>query len=124
MTRLPTFDITPAFFARGFAAAMVAGAVVGWFWALIVLNIGFGLFIGVFVGLGMGWAISESVSLAANRKRGLGLQVCAIAGVALAFVVQDLVTEVPGFLQSSFTLSQLITAGIAAFWGANRLKVG
>jgi hypothetical protein len=124
VSRLPTFNVTPVFLARGLAAAMISGAVAGWFWALVATNIGFGLFIGLFVGLGVGWVISESVSLAANRKRGLGLQLCAVAGIALAFLVQDVVTDVPGFLQSSFTVSQLITAGIAAFWAASRLKIG
>ena len=124
VTRLPTFNVTPVFFARGFAAAMAAGAVVGWAWSFISASVGFGLFIGIFLGMGIGWAISESVSVATNRKRGLELQICVIAGVALAFLIQELLVDVPGVFESEVRTTQFIIAGIAAFFGASRIKAG
>lgn len=124
LTRLPTFDVTPAFFARGFGAAMAAGVVTGWVWSFIAINIGVGLFVGVFLGMGIGWAISEAVGAATNRKRGLGLQVCVIAGVVLAFFVQDLLVDVPGLFESQFRATQFIVAAIAAFFGASRIRAG
>lgn len=124
VTRLPTFDVTPIFFARGLAAALVSGVVVGWAWALVAVNIGFGLLIGVFVGMGIGWAISEAVSLATNRKRGLTLQICVVAGVVFAFGAQELLVDVPGIWESQFRTTQIIVAAIAAFFGASRIRAG
>jgi hypothetical protein len=124
VTRLPTFNITPVFFARGLGAAAVAGAVVGWAWSFVASSLGFGLYIGIFIGMGIGWAISESVSLATNRKRGLALQICVVAGVILAFLVQELLVDVPGIFESEFRTGQVIIAGIAAFFGASRIRAG
>jgi hypothetical protein len=85
--KLPQFQIGPVVFARGIAAAIASGAVVGVPWAY------FGLlpFIGLLVGLGVGYVIGEAVSIATNRKSGPQLQACAVAGVILAFVVRGAV---------------------------------
>jgi hypothetical protein len=124
VSRLPTFDVSPVFFARGLGAALFAGVFVGWAWSLLTTSLGVGLLIGVFIGMGIGWAISESVSVATNRKRGLALQVCVIAGVALAFVVQELLLDVPGIFESQVRTTQVIIACIAAFFGGSRIRAG
>jgi hypothetical protein len=93
--RLPTVDIKPTFIARGAAAAVAAGIAVGGFWgyALEGGRGGFGLgFFLIFLALGIGWALSESVSAATNRKRGYVLQLTAVLGVILAYVVHNLVS--------------------------------
>lgn len=125
VSRLPTFDVTPAYFARGFAAAMVSGAVVGSIWGGLKGPVGFGFFFAILLGLAAGWAVSESVSLATNRKRGLALQICAVAGVALAFLVQDLFAgSAPGFARNIARESDLILLGVGAVYAAIRLKIG
>jgi hypothetical protein len=124
VTRLPTFDVPPAFIARGLGAAAVAGIVVGWAWSVITATIGFGLFIGVFVGMGIGWALSEAISVATNRKRGVALQLCVIAGVVVAFLVQETLVDVHGIFESQLRTAQIITAGVAAFFGASRIRAG
>jgi len=115
---LPTFDVSPVYFARGQAAALGSGIVVGLIWAFLIPPF-FGLFAIIFIGLGLGWAVSESVSLATNRKRGLGLQVSAVMGVMLAFLVHEFLS--PADFAVGFNL---IAAGIGAFFAASRLKIG
>lgn len=112
---LPTFDITPVYFARGMTAALVSGLVVGFIWA--VISGAFGGFFTLLIGLGVGWAISESIGLAANRRRGLGLQICAVFGVALAYLVHEAVA--PGFGIRGF---DLVAAVFGAFYAVMALK--
>jgi hypothetical protein len=115
---LPTFNVTPIFFARAQAAALASGLVVGAIWGFAIPAF-FGFYAIIFIGLGIGWAVSESISLATNRKRGLGLQISAVMGVALAFLVREAVS--PG---AFITDLDLIAAGIGAFFAASRLKIG
>lgn len=125
VTRLPTFDVTPVFFARGFAAAMVAGVVVGAIWGSIKGPVGFGFLFAVILGFAAGWAISESVSLATNRKRGLGLQICAVGGMGLAFLLQDFFDrETIAFARSIVQQGDIILLIVGAIFAAIRLKVG
>jgi len=119
VSRLPTFNVTPVYFARASAAALISGLAVGWFWELITPRFGFGIFFAVFIGLGVGWIISEAVSLATNRKLGLGLQLVAVTGVVIAFLFQQLLS--PG---NVIDLGSLIAAGVGAFFAASRLRVG
>jgi hypothetical protein len=115
---LPTFNVTPVYFARGQAAALASGVVVGAIWAYLI-PVFLGLFLAIFIGMGLGWAVSESVALATNRKRGLGLQVCAVMGVMLAFLLHWFL------IGSSVVLfTDLLAAGIGAFFAASRLKIG
>ena len=46
----------------------------------------FGFFL-IFVAMVIGTAIGEAISAATNRKRGDGLQACAVIGVILAYLV-------------------------------------
>ena len=118
VSRLPTFHITPAFFARGMTAAIVSGIAVGVAWAVVTGGVGYGGFFMIFIGLAIGWAISESISLATNRKQGIALQICAVLGAALAFLVHEAVA--PG--TAVFAIN-MITAGIGGFFAASRLKM-
>jgi hypothetical protein len=92
--------------------------VVGAIWAYL-LPAFFGFFMILVIGFGVGWAVSESVSLATNRKRGLGLQISAVMGVALTFLVKEVLS--PG---NFVTDLDLIAAGVAAFFAASRLRIG
>jgi hypothetical protein len=125
ITRLPTFDVTPVFFARGFAAAMAAGLVVGGIWGGLKGPLGFGFIFAALLGLAAGWAVSEAVSLATNRKRGLALQICAIGGVGLAFLVQDFVAgDTAAFAGGFARQGDLILLIVGAIFAAVRLKAG
>jgi hypothetical protein len=104
-------------------AAVVSGAVVGAFWALLTGGIGLGLFFAIAIGLGVGWAVSESVSRATNYKRGLGLQICAVLGVALAYLVQENLAPGGDFLRGPLLRQgELIAALVGAAFAFSRLK--
>jgi hypothetical protein len=115
---LPTFDVTPAYFARAQSAALVSGVLCGAIWAYLLPNF-WGFFFILIIGGALGWAVSESISLATNRKRGLGLQISAVMGVALAFLVKEFLG--PGNFVSSL---DIVTAGLGAIFAASRLKIG
>ena len=83
LKRLPQYELSIAYVARGLGAALVVGAVAGAIWGVIPFG-----FIGLLVGGGAGYMIGESVSIATNRKVGVQVQVLAGAGVVLAFAVR------------------------------------
>jgi hypothetical protein len=123
ISRLPTFNVTPEYFARGMAAALVSGAVTGATWAFLFGGARLGFLFAILVGLAIGWAVSEAVSRATNYKRGLGLQVCAILGVALAYLVQE--TLAPGdvfFGRRILDQGEIIAALVAATFAFSKLK--
>ena len=123
VSRLPTFNITPEYFARGMIAAGVSGALIGTLWAILINGAGLGLLFAIIIGLGVGWAVSESVSLSTNRKRGLGLQVCAVLGVVMAYLVQENLTPGSiGFHGGLIEHGDLIAAAVGAIFAASRLK--
>ena len=120
--RLPTVDVKPVFLARGFAAAVVAGLVVGtvWGFALPGRSTGFLGFFVIFLAMGIGYAIGESVAMATNRKRSVALQACAVFGVILAYLVHNAVSG-NALLQVGDLWGYLATMG-AAFFAAQRLQ--
>lgn len=83
LKRLPQYEVSLAYMARGLGAALVVGAVAGTIWGVIAFG-----FIGLILGAGVGYVIGESVSIATNRKVGVQVQVIASAGVVLAFVIR------------------------------------
>ena len=83
LKRLPQYELSITFAARGIGAALVVGAVAGAIWGVIPFG-----FIGLILGAGAGYVIGEAVSIATNRKVGVSVQVIASAGVVLAFAVR------------------------------------
>jgi hypothetical protein len=119
LRRLPTYQLGSTFILRGLGAALAAGAAAGALWGFL-LPFGVGAFIGLFVGLALGYAVGESVSWAANRKRGPALQAEAVAGVLLAYAVRNLV-EGAALLPASDILGYVVV-GVAAFTAIGRLR--
>jgi len=95
LKKLPVFEISTIFYMRAIAAGLATAAVAGAIWKFIPLG-GFFLF---FIALVVGYVIGEAVSLAANRKRGPGLQIIAGISVVVSYTVRSLI-EAPqqGFL--------------------------
>jgi hypothetical protein len=117
--RLPTYQVGAGFLLRGLGAALAVGPAAGVLWALLLSSRG-GAFIGLFLGLGLGYAVGESVSWAANRKRGPPLQAIAVVGVLLAYVVRTLVEE--GTVIQSDDIFGYVVVAVAAFIAIGRLR--
>jgi hypothetical protein len=87
----PVYDVRPLHYLRAIGAGL-AVATVG---AYVV---GFIPFIGLFGLMLLGWAVGEAVTYAANRKRGTGLAIVAVATLvvgALAVPVLATLANVP-----------------------------
>ena len=106
------------FLTRGAVAAAVAGAALGTFWGWALPG-NYGFF-GVFLGIALGYGVGEPVSLATNRKFGPPLQVVAALGVALAYVVRNLVIG-DGILPAD-DLGGYIAVGVGMLTAVNRLR--
>ena len=119
--RLPTFEVSPRYVARGVGASLVAGGVVGAVWGgLLPRTLGvYGFFV-FFIALGIGYAVGEAVSLATNRKRGPVLQGIAVAGVLEAYLVRNLLEGVAAI--PSNDLWGYILVAVAAIVAAGRLR--
>jgi hypothetical protein len=89
LRKLPQYDISLSYLARALGAGLLAGAVLGLAWAFVFGFAG-GLF-SLMAGLGVGYCVGEAVSIASNRKVGVQLQVLAVVGVVVAFLIRDLV---------------------------------
>jgi hypothetical protein len=124
--RLPQYQISPLFMARGAGAALVVAIGLGVIWGFL-LGTAVGFFFGFFAGIGLGYAMGETVSLATNRKMGPPLQAIAIAGVILAYLVRTAVLAARldrfGFVDIvTDDLFGYITVVIACFVAAGRLR--
>jgi len=117
--RLPTYQLGTVFILRGLGAALAAGAAAGALWAFL-FPYRVSAFIGLFLGLGLGYTVGESVSWAANRRRGPTLQGIAVVGVLLAYAVRNLV-EGAGLFSADDVLGYVVI-GVAAFTAIGRLR--
>ena len=119
--RLPTFEVSPAYAARGAGASLVTGAVVGAVWAgLLSHNLGVVGYFVFFVALGIGYAVGEAVSWATNRKRGPALQGIAVAGVVEAYLIRNLL-EGSAIIPSNDFWGYILVA-VAAIVAVGRLR--
>lgn len=119
--RLPTFEVSPMYIARGAGASLVAGAVVGAVWGgLLPRTLGvYGFFV-FFIALGIGYAVGEAVSWATNHKRGPVLQGIAVAGVVGAYLIRNLLEGAAAI--PSNDLWGYILVAVAAIVAAGRLR--
>jgi hypothetical protein len=128
LRKLPQYNISPAFFARAILAAGLVGGATGVVWGMLA-PIGL---LGLIAGVGVGYCVGEAVSIATNRKVGQPLQVIAVAGVILGFIVRDAVilAQFVELRRYNIDLADLlvndvygwIAAFIAAFMAVGRLR--
>ncbi len=126
LKRLPQYNISAAYLARGFGAALVAGAILGTIWG-VVIPFSFSFFFGLIVGLGLGYGVGEAVSQATNRKVGLPLQALAVGGVIVAYLVRSaiLASAFRGIDVVDILLNDMfgyIVVGLGAFIAVGRLR--
>ena len=111
--KLPQFEVGIVYLLRGTAAALGAGAALGGLWgALLPGGIGF---LGLLLAAGLGYVVGEAVSAATNRKAGSALQVAAVGGVLVAYLVRNIVIG-DGLLPTNdlFGYIAVIVAGAVA----------
>ena len=91
ITKDPTYDVKPSYYLRAGLAGGVVGVVGGLLWGLLLtLHIPF---LPWLLAMGVGYLVGETVSVAANRKRGTSLAV--IAGVSMALAVLAMLAVTP-----------------------------
>ena len=88
-TKLPTYDVSTGFIARGVAAGVGIGVLGGLILGLAgaLTNLFFIPYVFTLAMVGLGYLVGEGISRATNRKRGQPLVVAAVAGVFLAYVI-------------------------------------
>jgi hypothetical protein len=118
--KLPTVDVKPIFIVRGLAAAVVTGVLVGLAWGFLLGPIRLGLLFVLFIGLGLGYAVGEAVAVSTNRKRSPVLEGCAVIGVVIAYLVQNVVSGVGVLPQGD--IYGYITTGLAAIFAIHRVR--
>lgn len=86
LRRVPTFNVTPVYYARAVLVGLglaVAGGLALAYMQLVVRDFFLLFYLKLFALAGVGFVIGEGMSLAVNKKRSVGLQV--IAGIS-AFI--------------------------------------
>ncbi len=118
--RLPTYQVSAKYYWRGAAAMLGTAIAAGFAWSFIAILIPF-FYLNLLVGAGVGYVLSEVVSRAANRKRGIGLGAVAGCGVALSYLVTYLL---PWGVSSAHFRSLLDLAGVVLgiIIAVNRLR--
>ncbi|MBI4234527.1 MAG: hypothetical protein HY686_08810 [Chloroflexi bacterium] len=117
LRRLPTYTLPPLIVLRGGAAGLGAGAALGVGMALL-LSLGLvpwplAGWLPVLGLVASAYLVGEAVSLATNRKRGMPLQLIAVAGFLLSYLLLELLT--PGsFLGSLYVIIALIIGAAIA----------
>ena len=114
---LPTFNVTPNYYARalltGFGVAIVAGS---FFWLIVI----FVPFLGLlsFIGLGgIGYLVGEAISISTNRKRGKGLQIVAGGETCISYIFINLLG-----ISLFNSLYALLAMGVGVYIAITRLR--
>ena len=86
LRRLPTYQVSWAYYLRAMGVGLGAAIACGLLWSLIRGILPFG-YLNILLALGAGWAIAGVVGLAVNRKRGPGLALIGAGSVVAAYLV-------------------------------------
>lgn len=118
--KLPTFRVSPAYYARAAGAALGMAAVTGVIWGVVNGFIGF-FYLNLVLAAGVGYAIGEVVSLAVNRKRGRWLAAVGGIGVAAAYLVDIFTFGTVPFDPIRIVLD-LVSLGVGVYMAVSRLR--
>ena len=116
--KLPTYQVSRGFLARGVAASLTIGVLGGVLLAVLVLPI-LPPFASLFAMAGFGYVVSEGISRATNYKRGRPLIIAAAMGILAAFAIAVFVDT-----QTALTLDlfDLLGLGVAIYVAFIRLR--
>ena len=117
----PTFDVTPAFLARGIGAGVAVALVCGIAFAVVTyyaygnLPYNFSRFVAPLLVATLGYLIGTSVSVATNRKRGTKLKLVSGLSMLLGFSIMVFVTGA-----ATLNLFGMVAAAVAFYVAINR----
>ena len=118
------YELGTQHYLRGTVAALVVGVGVGVVGGLLLPPTSriafFGLLIGLFAGSGIGSLMAEALTRATRGKRGVPVQLMAVAGVLVAGVVRLAVSG--EFALVTTDLFGIFTLGVAAVVSWGRLR--
>lgn len=114
--RMPTFDVTPAYYARAIGVGLAGAVGGGVLWG--VFNVMFrGIpFLPFLVAMGIGYGVGELISLAVNKKRGNGLAWIAGVWVVMAFLIGGQIFSI------NFGIFGMIYIGIGVYMAVQRVR--
>jgi hypothetical protein len=108
LKKLPTYQVSGAYYLRAGGAGLGMALVCGAAWALLATFIHFFL-LNIVLGAAVGFAIGEVMSLAVNRKRGTGLAVTGGIAVVISYIIGIIV---PWGMYFSFFDILAVAAGV------------
>lgn len=118
--RLPTFDVTPSYYARAVGIGLAGAVGGGLLWG--IFNVMFrGIpFLPYLIAMGIGYGVGELISMGVNRKRGIGLAWIAGDSVVLAFLISWPIA--PFNFVSIGLLFRLFSVGIGVYMAVQRVR--
>ena len=111
-------EVGTRYLAQGLGAAAGAGAALGAIWGLLLPPTGVGGFgfFGLILAAFIGYLIAQTVSRAANRRTSTTIQLIAVLGVFIAYLVRNLVGDQVLFVENDVAgYASAIVAGAVAF---------
>jgi hypothetical protein len=121
---LPTFRVFGRYYLRAAGVAVGLAAVIGALWGFIETVLP-SYYFSLIIAAGIGWVMGELISLAVNRKRGVGLAIIGGAGVVLSYGIAFLINFVrSGFIVFSLfqIIFTLIAVGLGVYFAVSRLR--
>ena len=113
--RLPTFDVSKVYLARGIGAGLVLGILLGSATAALLSYVFLGLMFIIVAIVGVGYLVGEGISAAVNRKRGRSLKFVAAGATLLAYSIISVFNPV-----ATFSLYGLLAGGLALYAATSR----
>ncbi len=114
--RMPTFDVTPSYYAKALGVGLAVAVGGGLLWGIFNLVFRGIPFLPSLVAMGIGYGGGELISLAVNRKRGTGLAWIAGGSVVAAFLISSL------FSPFNFGIIGLLFIGIGVYMAVQRVR--
>ena len=120
--RMPTFDVTPSYYAKAVGVGLAVAVGGGLLWG--IFNVIFrGIpFLPSLVAMGIGYGVGELISLAVNRKRGTGLAWIAGGSVVAAYLISRLLLVIIFNVTFSFNIIGLLFIGIGVYMAVQRVR--
>jgi hypothetical protein len=116
LKRVPTYRLSGKYYLQAAGAALGLAIATGLAWGF-VRSLLFSGFFNLLIAAGVGFGIGEGISLAVNRKAGIGLSVIAGSAVILSYIISAFT-----FWWHPFFIFDIISVIIGIFVSFSRLR--